>query len=126
MADPVALTVQNVLAPFAAVAAGAADFTFAASSLDGNTFVCTGRELLLVQNSDVGATTITVTSVDDEKGRAEDIATYSMAAGDFVAFGAGLTNSKGWKSTAGLIRVTTSDVDAKLAVLRLPAGYPGG
>jgi hypothetical protein len=126
MADPVVLTVQNVTAPFAAVTAGSADFTFAASSLDGNTFQCTGRELLLVQNSDAGVTTITITSVDDEKGRAEDITTYSMAAADFVVFGVGLTNSKGWKSTAGTIRVTTSDVDVKLAVLRLPAGYPGG
>jgi hypothetical protein len=126
MADPVALTVQNVLAPFADVTAGLADFTFAAAWLDGNTFVCTGRELLLVQNSDAGVTTITVVSTDDEKGRAENITTYSMAAGDFVAFGVGLTNSKGWKSTSGTIRVTASDVDVKIAVLRLPAGFPGG
>jgi len=68
MAAPTAITVQQMLAPFAAVGAGAADFTVAASTItDGDTFVCTGRELLFVQNTDAGATTITITSVVDEK-----------------------------------------------------------
>lgn len=125
MAAPTALTVQNILAPFAAVGAGAADFTFAAGTItDGNTFVCTGREILLVQNADASTQTITITSVDDEKGRSEDITTYSMAAGDFAVFGQGLTNQQGWKSSTGTIRITVSDADVKVAVLRLPAGYP--
>jgi hypothetical protein len=126
MAAPTAITVQNILAPFAAVGAGAADFTFAASTLtDGDTFVCTGREILIVTNTEVAdAKTITITSVDDEKGRSEDITTYSLAAGDFAVFGVGLTNSQGWKAAAGTIRITCSAVTVKVAVLRLPAGYP--
>ena len=125
MAAPTAITVQSILAPFAAVGAGAADFTFAAGTItDGDTFVCTGREILLVQNADAAPQTITITSVDDEKGRSEDITTYSMAAGDFAVFGVGLTNSQGWKSTAGTIRITVSDADMKVAVLRLPTGFP--
>jgi len=127
MANPTAITVQEIKAPFAAITANSADFTFAAGTItDGDTFVCTGRELLLFQNTDVGAVTVTITSVDDEKGRAEDITSYSLGAGEFAVFGVGLTNAKGWKSTSGTIRITVSDADLKVAVLRLPAGYPGG
>lgn len=121
---PTALTVQNILAPFAAVAAGAADFTFAAGTItDGDTFTCTGREILVVFNNDAGATTLTITSVDDEKGRSEDIV-YSLAAGDYAAFGVGLTNAAGWQSSSKTIRITVSDADLRVAVLRLPAGFP--
>ena len=128
MPAPTAITVQNIKGPFEAITAGLADFTFAAGTLaDGDTFVCTGRELLLVTNTEVAdAKTITITSVDDEKGRAEDITTYSLAAGDFAVFGVGLTNAQGWKSSAGTVRITVSAVTVKVAVLRLPAGYPGG
>ena len=125
MADPTPITVQTILAPFAAVGAGTADFTFAAGTItDGDTFVCTGRELLVVQNADAGAVTITITSVVDDKNRTGDITDYSVGIGEFACFPIGLTNSKGWKSTTGKVRITVSDVDLKVAVLRLPAGYP--
>lgn len=125
MADPTAITVQSVDAPFDTIAAGGADFTFGAGDAsNGNTFACTGRELLLLSNESGGAATVTITSVDDEKNRSEDITNYSMADGDFAVFGVGLTNSKGWRSSSGTIRITVSDADLKVAVLRLPAGYP--
>ena len=125
MADPTAITVQSIQAPFDAVTAGSEDFTFAQSDAsNGNTFACTGRELLLLSNESGDAATITITSVDDEKGRSENITDYSLADGDFVCFGVGMTNSKGWRSTSGTIRIDTSDADLKVAVLRLPAGYP--
>lgn len=121
-----AITVQEVSAPFDAISAGSEDFTFAASdNANGNYFVCTGRELIVVENTNVGAQTITIDSVDDEKGRQEDITTYSLAANDFAVFGVGLTNAKGWKQTSGQVYIDTSDADVKIAVLRLPAGYPG-
>ena len=129
MADPTVITVQEKpVGPFTAVGVGEADFTFAAGTItDGDTFVCTGRELLLAYNSSVATPrTITITSVEDETNRAEDITTYSMAAGDYAVFGVGLTNSKGWMSTAKTIRITVSNAEMKVAVLRLPAGYPGG
>ena len=127
MAAPTAITVSQMKAPFDAVVALGFDFPFVASTLtDGDTFVCTGREILLVYNSSGGALTITVTSVSDEKGRAGDVSAYSVGAGLYSAIPVGLTNSKGWKSTAGTIRITCSAVTLKVAVLRLPAGYPGG
>jgi len=64
MADPTPITVQQMLAPFAAVGAGTADFTFAAGTItDGDNFVCTGREILLVKNTDARINK-TITSVD--------------------------------------------------------------
>jgi len=125
MAAPTVITVQQMLDPFAGAAAGTADFTVAASTLtDGDTFQCTGRELLFVQNTGAGATTITITSVADEKNRTGDITTYSVGIAEFACFAIGLTNSQGWKSAAGTVRITCSDVDLKVAVLRLPVGYP--
>ena len=119
------LTVQNISAPFATISAGGADFTFAAGSTDGDTFACTGREILVAFNSGAAPYTITITSVADEKNRTGDVTAYSLAAGDYAVFGVGLTNAKGWKSTAGTIAVDVEHADVKWAVLRLPAGYPG-
>jgi len=125
MAAPTAIVVQQVKGPFDAVVAGGFDFTWAASTLtDGDTFVCTGREVLLVQNTTAGALTITVTSVSDEKGRSGDITSYSVGANGFSIIPVGLTNSQGWKSAAGTVRITCSAITLKVAVLRLPAGYP--
>ena len=126
MAAPTVITVQaKPLGPFAAITAGLADFTFAAGTVtDGDTFACTGRELLIVNNTNIGTQTVTIVSVDDETNRSEDITIYSLASGDFAVFGQGLTNSKGWKSTAGTIRITVSHAEVKVAVLQLPAGYP--
>ena len=125
MADPTAITVQTIKGPWAAITANGADYTYAAGTItDGDTFVCTGREILLVNNVNVAAKKITITSVDDETNRSEDITDYSVGAGEFAVFGVGLTNSKGWKSTAGTIRITVEHADVKVAVLRLPAGFP--
>ena len=122
-----ALTVQTMLAPFATVTAGALDFTMAAADVTGNTFVCTGRELVVIYNPSGGSTyTVTITSVVDDKNRTGDITTYSMATGDHVVWTGGLTNSAGWKNAStGVITITASNAAVLIAVLRLPAGYPG-
>lgn len=121
-----ALTPVTIKAPFEAIAANGADFTFAAGSTGTDTFACTGRQILLAYNSD-GATpyTVTISSVEDEKGRSEDITTYSLAAGEYAVFGVGLTNSPGWKQTNGTIIVDVENAAVKWAVLTLPSGYPG-
>jgi len=125
MADPTALTPYQMLDPFAAAGALAAHFTPVAGTItDGNTWVCNGRDLLFFQNSDAGAVTVTITSVADEKNRTGDITTYSIGIGEFAMFSVGLTNALGWQSTAKKIRITVSDADLKVSVLRLPAGYP--
>lgn len=120
-----ALTPQTILTPFATVTAGLLDYTMAAADVAGNTFVCTGRELLLVYNPSGGSTyTLTITSAADEDGRTGTITAYSMATGDYVVWTGGLTNSPGWKSS-GVITVTANNTAVLLAVLKLPSGYPG-
>lgn len=120
-----AIAPQTTKGPFEAITAGIADFLWTAGNVAGDTFICTGREILLFWNPAGGSTyTVTITSVDDEKGRSEDITAYSMAAGDFAHFGVGLTNSNGWKNTSGLVTVTVSNAAVLVAILRLPAGFP--
>ncbi len=120
------ITVQQLLSPFPALAltANSADITFTALTVtEGDTFVCTGREVILISNG-TGTNTLTISSADDAYGRAEDITSYSLAENDFAVFGVGLTNNKGYKTSAGLIKMTPSSAEVKAAVLRLPAGYP--
>jgi hypothetical protein len=121
-----ALTPQTIKGPFAIITANSADFTFAAGATGaGDTFACTGRELLIAYNSSVDtAYKLTITSVADEKNRTGDISEYSMSAGEYAAFGVGLTNEAGWKSSNGTIAVSVENAAIKWAVLRLPEGYP--
>ena len=119
-----AITVQDITGPFEAVTAGSADFTLAAGDVgNGNYFTCTGRELLIVENSD-GANPyyVTITSVDDEKGRSENITEYALTAADYAIFGVGLTNELGWRQTSGQIYVDVENDAVLVAVLRIPAG----
>jgi hypothetical protein len=125
MTAPTVIVPKTCLGPFATYGAGLAAFTVAAGTVsDGDTFVCTGKELLLCQNTDSGAQTVTITSVVDEKNRTGDITTYSIGAAEYAVFTVGLTNAQGWKATAGTVRITVSDAKVKVACLRLPAGYP--
>lgn len=125
MAPPTVLAIQTMKGPFATISANGADYTYAAGTItDGDTFVCTGREILLVKNG-TGTNTITITSVVDEKNRSGDITTYSLGTGEFAAFGVGLTNQVGWKGATGVIRITVSSAEVTVAVLKLPDGYPG-
>lgn len=121
-----ALTIQTAKAPFAALSAGDLDFTFAAADVTGNTFVCTGRELVIIYNPAGGLTyTVTITSIANAKNRTGDITAYSMAAGDYVVWTGGLTNAAGWKVAAtGVVTITANNAAVLIAVVRLPAGYP--
>jgi len=121
-----AITVQQLLSPFPAtpLTANSADIVFTALTVsDGDEFTCTGREVILIKNG-TGTNTLNISSADDEKGRAEDITNYSIAAGLFATFSQGLTNSQGWK-TGGKIKLTPSSAELTCAVVRLPSGYPG-
>ena len=119
-------TAQTIKGPFDTIAADGADITFTAASAGADTFISTGRDIILVRNTGAGARTVTISSVVDEKNRSGDITTYSLAAGEFAAFGCGLTNSPGWKNTStGAITITGSHAEITIAILRLPDGRPG-
>ena len=106
--------------PSLPIGATAADFVFTAGdNAGGNTFVCTGREIVLVQNTAGGAGTVTFTSQADALGRKGDITTYSVGAGLFSIFGPFLKT--GWADTAGLVTIACSAATMKFAVIRLPS-----
>jgi hypothetical protein len=121
-----AIVVQQLLSPFPAtpLPVNTADIVFTALTVtEGDVFTCTGREVILIKNG-TGTNTLTISSADDDKGRAEDITSYSIAAGLFATFSQGLTKSQGWLNSSGQIKLTPSSAELTCAVVRLPAGYP--
>ena len=105
--------------PVLPVVANSLDFAFTAPAVaaDGIDFTSTGREVVLIQNTTVGAATFTVVSAADEKNRTGDITAYSLAAGEFAAI---IPPSSGW-AVGGKIKITMSDVGVLVAVLRMPS-----
>jgi hypothetical protein len=120
------IATQTMKKPFDAISAGNLTFTLTAGNTGGDTIAITGREILIVFNSDgASARTFTIASQADEKGRTGDITNYSLAVGEYAAFAGGLTNSPGWKNpSTNLITITPSNAAVKWAVLKLPDGFP--
>ena len=116
-----ALTVQELEGPFDIASATDLDFTYTASdNVNGNSYVVTGREILICRNDNAGAQTITINGVPDEKNRSGPVTAYSMGIGFYSIFTQGLTNSKGFKQSDGTITFLTASADILVAVLRLP------
>ncbi len=119
MAGRTALTPKALKTPYSDVSANDLDFAFAAADqANGNAFPFSGREVILLQNSGVSPATVTLASAPDTYGRTKDIATYSLAAGEFAAFWAGAIT--GWRQSDGMFYINASATDIKIAVLRLP------
>jgi hypothetical protein len=114
------LVPKQIAGPFEIITAGTADFTWAACSTDTDTFPCTGKEIIIVRNSNTGSTayTFTVTSVVDEKNR-ERTEAYTLQAGDYAVFGMGLTTKQGWRNGTNII-IDVSNAEVLVAILKLP------
>jgi hypothetical protein len=107
--------------PFDAVAAGnLAITTVAPDTTNGNSFKCTGREILLINNGTGSPVTVTFTSAPDEFKRTQDIASYSIPISTVVYFTGGLTNAKGWKQSDGTVQFKVTGSGSTCAVIRLP------
>ncbi len=92
--------------------------TFDLDNTNGNVFVGTGRELLVIQNPTAGAITVTLTSAFDQAKRKADITTYSLGAGEFMSFWYG--SLVGWDQGGGQIFLDCSASGLKGLLLRLP------
>jgi len=113
---------QVLLGAYGAYGAGLADYTYTAGDIVNNEQTpLTGREIVLIENTDAGAQTITFTSTNDTFGRTQDITAYSMAANDFAMFGP--FEQTGWLQTDGNLYFTVSAVTMRIAVVRLPVGF---
>jgi hypothetical protein len=85
------------------VAPNGLDVTWqAADPVNGNSFPCSGKELLLIRNSDpTNPATVTIKSAPDTFGRSQDITLYAVEAGDTSAFK--MTDSVGWRQADGSV-----------------------
>lgn len=117
-----AVSEQQVAGPYLPESATAklTTLTFAACDIvNGNRVVMsTGRALVMFQNTDVGAVTVTISSSPDDYGRKADITAFSIAASAFVAR---IFEPKGWEQTAGGrdLVIMASDVDLKVLAIPL-------
>lgn len=119
-----AITPKTLLGsyPTLPLTANSVDLAFTAagaSFADGASVTLTGNEILLVRNGNVGAQTVTITSVVDDLNRSGDITTYSVGAGEYAVFGP--FKEKGWKQSTGLLHFAASATDVEFAVLKMPS-----
>lgn len=92
-----------------------ATFTFA-DVVNGNQFANTGKEFVVVQNNDVGAQTVTVTSQPHSRsGRLGSITAASVPAAGYRVFQ--VFPPDGW-AVGGVTLISASDADVRFAVLR--------
>lgn len=101
----------------AQISAGQLTFTLAAcDNTNGNTFTATGREILIVQNTDASPHTFTITPVADPYGGTNTTLTaYSSPANSFS--GIQMKYLIGWQ-TGSTIAMTCSSNLLKYAVLQ--------
>jgi hypothetical protein len=113
------LTTQVLKQNNYAVVAGDLTLTFTAmDASNGNSFFATGREVLIVQNSDASPHTFTVTSVADSLGRTDaTLTSYSVAANGFAIIQ--FRSLLGWIQPGGqTVNMTTSSALLKIAVVQ--------
>lgn len=114
-----ALTVIGIKGSYEPAATAVATCTFtAADASNGNSFVATGREVVLVRNTHAtDPKTVTVTSVANAKNRTGHITGHSIAAG--VTKVLPFFKPEGWAS-GGVIALDGEDNNIAFSVLRLP------
>lgn len=90
----------------------------AGDTVNGLSFSSTGKEVLLVRNTDAVAHTFTITSIADHLGRTGDVANYSVPANSVVAIQ--MSTLEGWRSViTGLVTLIASSNLLNFSVLRL-------
>lgn len=100
-------------------AANSFDVTSTAADVsNGNMFDITGREMLLVENTDDDtAYTFTIGSAPDKLGRSGDITTYSLNFGEKALLGP--FPMEGWNSS-GKLNINGSNAAIKFLPFRIP------
>ena len=116
-----ALTAQTTPGAYPSLPIGANSLDlawYAGDNVNGNeATIIEGKTLVLADNTDAAAQTITFTSVNDAYGRPGDITAYSIGIGEFAIFGP--FKAAGW-AHSGKLWIDVSDADVKLCVITLP------
>jgi len=103
--------------PTLPVSANGLDVAFeAADPTNKNQFAPSGDDLVLVWNQDVGAQTVTLTSVADDLNRTGDISAYSVGVDEIAMI---RVKSKGFLQTDGKIYLEASAATVFFAVIPL-------
>lgn len=89
----------------------------AADSSNGNQFVASGKDLLVIHNTGGSDYTFTVTSAADERGRTKDITTETITAGTYKIVGP--LELMGWRQSDGYVYVSASNAAVKFGVITL-------
>jgi len=98
----VLVAAQAAPGAYPVVSAGSLDVAMQAADTGLGNYapIVEGKTLILVQNTDVSAQTVTITSVVDAYNRLGNITAYSLAAGDVVLLGP--FKAAGWSHGTGI------------------------
>jgi hypothetical protein len=90
---------------------------------NGNSFVSTGRELILVMNTGAAPGTVTINSVADPTARTGDVTAYSLPIGSVTPQFAvhGPLPLAGWAQADGTVHLQGSAATVWFCIVRLPA-----
>jgi len=83
-----------------------------------NSFVASGKDLVILHNTGGAPYTVTITSVADPYGRSGSLSAVAIAAGAYKIFGP--MALVGWEQTAGTILVGASNALVFIGVVTLP------
>ena len=104
-----------ILTP-AGASAGQLDQAFAAADVsNGNYFVSSGKDMLVVWNDSAGTLTFGIASASDQFGRKADITAYSILAHHFAVVV--ITSQSIYTQANGQVLLTASDPAIKYMVL---------
>jgi hypothetical protein len=114
-------TIAPVLAPGQFPTAGVTATGTAADTGNGNQVVASGKDLLIVTNTDVGSPpggyNFTLSSVADEKNRRGDITDFILS-GETKVYGP--LPRLGWMQTDGYLYFAGADSHLQITVVALP------
>lgn len=109
-----ALTVTAKTGPYA-TALGSVTMD-AADVANGNHFVATNNDLVIVWNSGASPYTVTITSTL-LSGRSGTITAQAIAADEILTFGP--MKGDGWQQTTGVIEISASNAEVKFGIINL-------
>jgi len=117
-ATPTALSTTVLVQNNVAVTAGQLVFTWTAcDNVNGNSYVATGREIILVNNTAGSSGTFTVSSLPDALGRSDaSLTAYSVAAAAYTAIQ--MKYLTGWLQSGGTVNLSCSAATMKFAILQ--------
>lgn len=98
--------------------AGVVATPVALDTSNGNVVAMSGRDLVLIFNSDSASHTVTFASTPDPQGRTGNITAEAVAAGVYKIFGP--FGKLGWMQSGGDLFIDCSDATVKASVIQIP------